>query len=174
MKNHSSDPYSTTDNLESPPGAKTLKAHPTRLDAHMIVRQSLVACPAPVVASRLGVSEDLVHGWVKGRSLPNLGHVLMGPASFGRRVLLLSSQRLDLVALAPTDPREAVSLLLCTLGGLLVMSKRPIESLSDRELRQAIEDSRSTEQQAKDLAGVYEAELQRRAEQPRERKGEVL
>ncbi len=152
----------------SAPHARQKVWSPNRLAGAQLAQQltahAFDTVPAPTVARHLGVSRELAYGWATGKTSITLADVLGGPRGFSRCLLVLARERVDLVTLAPVEPRDAVGLLLVTLGGLLVISKRPIEQLSEQELQQAIEDSRETERQAGDLARTFEAEKRRRDE----------
>ena len=144
---------------EPVPVSKTV---PKGLDVAQLVTLALSSCPAPVVARRLGVSVDLVYGWGYGRSLPTMGHIIQAPRSFSRRLLVLSLERISIADLAHADPHEAVGELLCYLGALLVVTRRPLEELTDQELTKAIEDARHAETEGARVARTLEAERLRR------------
>lgn len=130
--------------------------------AVQLVGETLDLVPASLVAKDLGVSDDLVYGWSYGRSAITLGDALAAPVSFGRRLLVLSLEHVDLRRLAVVDPHEAMNLLLTTLGRLLLVSQQPLpdeDEMRRRELRQRIEQCRLAERQSADLARGYEAEL---------------
>lgn len=146
----------------------TLPASPTRTAPGELVRLALLACPAPVVARRLRCSPDLVRGWTGGKSLPNLGHVLASPPVFGLRLLTLTREAVDLRPLVQRDPHEAVALLLCSLGALLLATKRPLEDLSIEELRDVADKGRAAEAQGAEVARAAEAVLARKLAEKKE------
>lgn len=139
----------------------TVDASPPRTPPGELVRLALLACPAPVVARRLRCSPELVRGWVGGKSLPNLRHMLDAPA-FGRRLVVLAGEQIDVRSLVQHSPREALGLLLCTLGGLLLATQRPLPDLPAEEVKRIAEQARDAAEQAADLARLAEAELLRR------------
>lgn len=102
---------------------------------------ALDACPASVVARRLGCSQELVRGWRTGRSLPNLDHLARAPRRFTLRVLAsLDAHVRGLDQLAMVDPDEALRLLYLAFGALLAdLSRKPLDQRTPEEARE-IED----------------------------------
>lgn len=140
----------------------TVDASPPRPKAGDLVRLALLTCPAPVVARRLGCSRELVTGWAHDKSAPNINHILRSPPVFGLRLLALTREAVDLRPLVQRDPHEAVALLLCSLGSLLLATKRPLEDLSIEELREVASKGRAAEEQGAQIAREAEAVLARK------------
>lgn len=149
----------------------TTTASPPRPTGGELVRVALLACPAPVVARRLRCSPELVRGWTGGKSLPNVRHLLDAPPAFGLRLLALCREQIDVRPLVQRDPHEAVALLLCSLGGLLLATRRPLHELSVEELREVADKGRAAEEQGAQIARAAEAEILRRRSAPAEDKG---
>lgn len=145
-----------------------IDASPPRPKAGDLVHLSLLACPAAVVARRLRCSRELVTGWAHGKSAPNLNHLLGAPPAFSLRLVALTREAIDLRPLIQRDPHEAVALLLCSLGSLLLMTKRPLEELSIEELREVADKGRAAEEQGATVAREAEAVLARKLAEKKE------
>mgnify|MGYP000143149846 CR=1 FL=1 len=104
-------------------------------DPRLWVADALEACPASVVARRLGCSQELVRGWRNGRSLPNLDHLARAPRRFTLRVLAsLDAHVADIDQLVRVDPDEALRLLFLAFAAVLAdLSRKPLGERSAKE-----------------------------------------
>lgn len=104
-------------------------------DPRLWVADALEACPASVVARRLGCSQELVRGWRNGRSLPNLDHLARAPRRFTLRVLAsLDAHVADIDHLVRVDPEEALRLLFLAFAAVLAdLSRKPLGERSVKE-----------------------------------------
>lgn len=140
--------------LESSPPASIVG------DPRLWVADALDACPASVVARRLGCSQELVRGWRAGKSLPNLDHLARAPRRFTLSILAsLDAHVRGAQQLAAVDPAEALRLLYLAFGALLAdLSRKPLDQRSPDEAREIEDKAGEIEEQARALKSAARAQ----------------
>ncbi len=120
--------------------------------ARLILVEALDTCEPAKVARKLAVSEDLVRGWRRGKSYPNLDQLCRAPESFSRRIALLLTGHLDTRQIVHRDPRQALHLATLSLGMLLVqIDRKPLDRMTPEERREVREEAGRLEEQARQI-----------------------